>query len=69
MSQENNGCLGVFYIILFIAATVGSGILAWNWVEPEGFWQFMGFLSVWGILSTIAYLIGMGVVALFSDNS
>ena len=38
MSDENNaGCLMAITIIGTIAVSIGSGVMAWNWIEPKSF--------------------------------
>ena len=64
MSNSDDGCLSVFLWIATIAISVGSGIMAWNWIEPESFWGAIGFLILWGILSKVGYFLAMGLVAL-----
>lgn len=59
MSNSNySGCLGVFVIIIPIATWLGTGYLAWNWIQPESFWGSIKFLFAWGILGYIANIIG-----------
>jgi len=38
--------------------------MAWNWIEPESFWEAIGFLILWGILSKVGHFLAMGLVAL-----
>lgn len=70
MSDSSNGCIimGLLYSAT-IAIFVGSGFLAWEWIEPDSFWSALGFLIVWGILtkvgSSIVYLIVMGIASMF----
>ncbi len=62
---------GAFLFIIWIATvliSIGSGILAWNWIEPENFWGGVGFLITWGLLSTVGYFIAMGLISLFSSS-
>ena len=64
MSNSNDGCLLIFLWIATIAISIGSGIMAWNWIEPESFWGAIGFLILWGILSKVGHFLAMGLVAL-----
>ena len=64
MSNSNEGCLLIFLWIATIAISIGSGIMAWNWIEPESFWGAIGFLILWGILSKVGHFLAMGLVAL-----
>ena len=50
--------------IVTIVISIGSGIMAWNWIEPESFWEAIGFLILWGILSKVGHFLAMGLVAL-----
>lgn len=45
--------LYLFSFIVFIL----SGILAWNWIDPENFGQGIVFVIVWFILTGIGYFI------------
>ena len=64
MSNSNDGCLVIFLWIATIAISIGSGIMAWNWIEPESFWGAIGFLILWGILSKVGHFLALGLVAL-----
>jgi len=64
MSNSNDGCLVIFLWIATIAISIGSGIMAWNWIEPESFWGAICFLILWGILSKVGHFLAMGLVAL-----
>ena len=64
MSNSNDGCLLIFLWIATIAISIGSGTMAWNWIEPESFWGAIGFLILWGILSKVGHFLAMGLVAL-----
>lgn len=63
MAEEKNGCIGVIIIIGYIGSWIGSGVLAWNWVEPQNFWGAILFIFVWGILGAVLQLLGMMIVA------
>ena len=65
MSDSQNA--GFFVAILWIvtiALSILSGIIAWDWVEPDSFFGFIGFLLVWGLLSKVGHFLAMGIVAL-----
>tara|TARA_B100000795_G_C22648230_1_gene379231 strand:- start:71 stop:280 length:210 start_codon:yes stop_codon:yes gene_type:complete len=64
MSNSNDGCLLIFLWIATIAISIGSGTMAWNWIEPESFWGAIGFLILWGILSKVGHFLALGLVAL-----
>lgn len=65
------GCLGVLVIILDIAVVIGSGVLAWNWIDPDSFGRGLLFVVVWGLLGSVGHgliqLIFAGIAALFGD--
>lgn len=66
MSDSDNGRVLIAFIwILTIGISIGSGVMAWNWIEPESFLGAVGFLFLWGILIRIGYFIATGIVALF----
>ena len=52
-------------LIITIGILIGSGILAWYWIEPDSFLSAFGFLVLWGILSIIGHLILVGIVKVF----
>ncbi|MFZ4414661.1 MAG: hypothetical protein ACOYOV_16375 [Bacteroidales bacterium] len=66
MSNSDSGlALVALMWIVTIVISIGSGILAWNWIEPQSFWGAIGFLILWGILSKVGHFLAMGLVALF----
>ena len=62
-NSGNGGCLAILIFIIYATAWVGTGTMAWNWVEPDSFWGGIKFLIVWGILGFIAQIIGGLIVA------
>lgn len=73
MNDSNAGCLISGFLYFFtIAIAIGSGFLAWDWIEPDSFWGTVGFLIAWGILSkighTVTTLIIAGIINIFGDN-
>jgi hypothetical protein len=68
-SDTIGGCGGC---ALMIVTHIGSGILAWNWTDPENFWDVFWFLFIWGILNMIGYTILWCIMAvwraLFGNN-
>lgn len=66
MSNSNNGdvLIGLMWLVT-ICVSIGSGIMAWNWIEPKSFFGAIGFLIAWAVLSKIGHFLGMGLVALF----
>jgi len=65
MSNSDNGgaLIGLMWLVT-IGISIGSGVMAWNWIEPESFFGAIGFLIIWGILSKIGHFLAMGFVAL-----
>jgi hypothetical protein len=65
MSNSDNGLVLVALLwIVTIVISVGSGIIAWKWIEPESFWGAIVFLILWGVLSKVGHFLAMGLVAL-----
>lgn len=62
-NSDNSGCLSIVMVVIYIAAWVGTGTMAWNWVEPESFWGAIKFLIAWGIFGYIAQIIGGLIIA------
>ncbi|MCL2858806.1 MAG: hypothetical protein FWF42_03850 [Streptococcaceae bacterium] len=68
-NSDNGGAFAALLWILTIGLSIGSGIMAWNWIEPESFLGGIGFLILWGVLSTVGHFLAMGLVALFGGGS
>lgn len=68
MSNSNNegALIGLVYLVTF-GISIGSGIMAWNWIDPNSFLGAIGFLILWGVLSKIGHFIAMSIVALLGD--
>lgn len=64
-NSDNGGGLIVLMYLLTIAISIGSGVLAWNWIEPDSFFGAIGFLIIWAVFSKIGHFIAMGIVAVF----
>ena len=47
------GCLAGLMLMATVASWLGSGMVAWNWTEPNSFWQVILFLFAWGLLGKI----------------
>ena len=62
-NSENGGCLVVLMFVIYAAAWIGTGTMAWNWVEPDSFGGAILFLIAWGILGYIAQIIGGLIIA------
>lgn len=71
MGQDdfNSGALVMFMWLGTIALSIFSGVLAWDWVEPESFFGAIGFLIVWGIFSKIGHFLMFGVIYLLFDKN
>ena len=52
----------MFMWILTIALSIGSGILSWNWIDPDSFFGAIGFLILWAILSKVGHFIAFSVI-------
>lgn len=68
--MSNSSNIGAFVVLIWfitILISIGSGILAWRWVDPQSFWGAVVFLIAWGVLSKIGHLLAMGFVALLSE--
>jgi hypothetical protein len=65
MSNSDNGgaLIGIMWLVT-VGISIGSGVMAWNWIEPDSFFGAIGFLIVWGILSKIGHFLAMGLVAI-----
>lgn len=65
MSNSDNGgaLIGLMWLVT-IGISIGSGVMAWNWIEPDSFLGAIGFLIVWAILSKVGHFIAMALVAI-----
>ena len=69
MSNSNYGeTLTTLLWIAYVAFYIAAGIISWNWIEPDGFGSFIGFLILWGILCAIGRFLAMGIFALIARN-
>ena len=62
-NSDNTGVLFGLMWLVTIGISIGSGVVAWNWIEPDSFLGAIGFLIVWAILSKIGHFIAMALVA------
>ena len=69
MSDNTTGCIGGFVLLGTIAISIGSGVLAWNWVEPKSFGGALAFLFCWSVFSYVGHLLVGGIAALLFKNS
>ena len=68
MDDKGKGC----FVLIFIYLAYGilfviSGILAWNWVAPDGFLGVILFLVAWAILFKIGMTLVFFLLGLISD--
>lgn len=64
MGNSDNTSNIILLWIVTIGISIFSGVMAWNWIEPESFLGAIGFLILWGALSKIGHLLAMGIVAI-----
>jgi hypothetical protein len=62
-SENGGGLIGLMWLVT-IGISIGSGVMAWNWIEPDSFFGAIGFLIAWGILSKIGHFLAMALVAI-----
>ena len=62
-NSDNTGMLLGLMWLVTIGISIGSGVLAWNWIDPDSFLGAIGFLIVWAILSKIGHFIAMALMA------
>jgi len=65
MSNSENGSASI--VLMWLATlgfSIGSGIMAWNWIEPENVFHAIGFLLTWLILSKVGHFYALGFVAI-----
>lgn len=66
--SDNTKQFGAFMLLLTVILSIASGVLAWNWIEPESFLGAIGFLILWAVLSKIGHFIAMAVIYLLFDK-
>ena len=63
-NSENSGCFAtILMFVVYAVAWVGTGKIAWNWIEPDSFWGAVEFIIAWGFLGYIAQVIGLLIIA------
>jgi hypothetical protein len=67
-NSESGGCLAIFIPVGYIAAWLGSGYLAYNWIDPDSFGRVLVFLVAWGIIGYIFQLILLGIIAMVMNS-
>lgn len=69
MSTNNGGALVTIMWILTIFFSIVAGVISWDWVDPDGIFGLIGFLLVWGILSTVGHFLAIGITTLLGRIS
>lgn len=67
-SSESGVLIGIMWIVT-IGISIGSGIMAWNWIDPDSFIGAIGFLIIWAVLSKIGHFIAMALVAIIGGTN
>ena len=49
--------------ILTVIFSIGTALVAWNWIEPESFLAAIGFILLWGIMSKIGHFLAYAIVS------
>ena len=65
----DSGAMLLFMSIGTIVLSIFSGVLTWNWIEPESFFEAIGSLMVWAIFSKIGHFLMFGVIYLLFDKN
>lgn len=65
MSNSDNGgtLIGLMWVVT-IAIAIGTGIMAWNWIEPKNFWGAIGFLLAWGLFIKIGHFLAVALIGI-----
>jgi hypothetical protein len=71
--NNNSNADGCFFsaliVIGHVVSWIGSGVLAWNWIDPDSFGRAVLFIIVWGIIGGITdFILGIiiaGIAKLF----
>lgn len=67
MSDSHNGCFGIIIILIYAISWIGTGVMAWNWIEPDSFGGAILFIMAWSFLGFIAHMIG-GIIVVGLQN-
>ena len=62
-NSDNGGCLAILAFIIPIAGWLGTGYMAWNWIEPDSFFGALKFLLAWSIFGYIAQILAGLIIA------
>ncbi|PIY09171.1 MAG: hypothetical protein COZ18_08465 [Flexibacter sp. CG_4_10_14_3_um_filter_32_15] len=68
-SSEGTG-IAFLFVVVTIGSWLGSGYMAWNWIEPHSFGSTLVFLFVWPLcgylVDTVLAFVIATIVALFN---
>lgn len=67
-SNIGGGFVALLWIIT-VSISIGSGIMAWNWIEPESFLGGIGFIILWGALSKAGHFLALGLWAIIGGKN
>ncbi len=59
--SDSNGTLVALMWIVTVVLTILAGIISWNIINPGGFFSFIGFLTIWGVLSSLGHLLAIAI--------
>lgn len=63
-NSDSGGCYVFILWLITIGISIGTGILAWNFIEPDSFFGALLFLILWAVFSKIGHFIAVAMVAL-----
>lgn len=66
--KENAGCFAAILWIATIVVSILTGIMAWNWIEPESFGGALLFLAAWWLFSYIGHILLGGLISIIGNN-
>lgn len=68
-SSDNEGKIGTVLWIVAIITIIGSGVMAWNFMEPKSFLGAIGFLILWVITSKVGLYFTTSLVLLLGGKN
>ena len=67
--SEGSNAAGCLVPVAWVVSIIGSGLLAYNWVNPHNFVATMGFMILWSIMAAVfQFLITVVFAAIFGDD-
>ncbi len=66
--DNSGGCLAGSLMLGMVGSWIGSGIIAWNWIEPDSFGRVLIFLLAWGALSWLCTFVLNAVILLIGGG-